>query len=439
MSAPLEEPQDRSQTGDDEPEGAESAPRTAIPESVRTLVQRCIDADIPHEQQVDPTGGFRVKVQLPCARGSRGFVVTTDEDAETLLSFPFESFGYIEGYQAICSYQLDEIVCLIRPAATAGLSGLQMRRLFEEEPFGRNNDYRPIVLVDPRGDLELEAGRLTAAQTVLLGLRGRPAYSLTIRHAGIKRHDQALKTLETYGNSLLFQIDARIGVAIQLARHRELIRRRSRRRGRPEDLIFPSLSYDTDPLSLYWYARGAVGMPLLQFLAYYQVMEFYFPVYSQQDMRRRFRAIVQDPAFSPDSDGQIGRLVSVAASTGGRGAWGDELSQLAATVKACSDPGPIRDLVGDESYGDAFKKRSIASTKLVNTASDDELLLRTAERLYEIRCRIVHTKGDRDSEQSDGLLLPFSKEADMLGPEIDLSELVARQVLAAGGKVIARL
>jgi hypothetical protein len=53
-------------------------------------------------------------------------------------------------------------------------------------------------------------------------------------------------------------------------------------------------------------------------------------------------------------------------------------------------------------------------------------------RIYDIRCRIVHTKNDtRDGEV--GLLLPFTPEAEQLSFDIELIQYVAQQVLIAGG------
>ena len=51
--------------------------------------------------------------------------------------------------------------------------------------------------------------------------------------------------------------------------------------------------------------------------------------------------------------------------------------------------------------------------------------------MYDIRCKIVHTKNDsRDGDTE--LLLPFSTEADQLSFDIDLMQYIAREVLIAG-------
>lgn len=62
---------------------------------------------------------------------------------------------------------------------------------------------------------------------------------------------------------------------------------------------------------------------------------------------------------------------------------------------------------------------------------DEDLLEATTERIYEIRCRIVHTK---DSDGERGQLLPFSSEADRMVHDIELSEMLARSALVAGSR-----
>jgi hypothetical protein len=53
-----------------------------------------------------------------------------------------------------------------------------------------------------------------------------------------------------------------------------------------------------------------------------------------------------------------------------------------------------------------------------------------ADRVYDIRCKIVHTKTDtRDG--SVELLLPFSPEAEQLSFDIDLVQHLAQLVLVA--------
>jgi hypothetical protein len=51
-----------------------------------------------------------------------------------------------------------------------------------------------------------------------------------------------------------------------------------------------------------------------------------------------------------------------------------------------------------------------------------------ADRVYEIRCKIVHTKTDARDATFE-LLLPFSAEAEQLSHDIELVQYLANRVL----------
>lgn len=58
-----------------------------------------------------------------------------------------------------------------------------------------------------------------------------------------------------------------------------------------------------------------------------------------------------------------------------------------------------------------------------------------ADRIYDIRCKIVHTKAGVD-DSSFELLLPFSKDAEQLHHDIELIRFIARSVLVAASVAI---
>ena len=131
--------------------------------------------------------------------------------------------------------------------------------------------------------------------------RGRSLPALKIEGLRISQHDQALDLLERIANTVFFQIDLSINLPLNLIRERRTPTRPIPRQ-EPVELQFPQNEYDEAPMALYWYARSAVGMPLLQFLAYYQSIEFYFPTYSQAEARRKVRNILKDPSFRANRD-----------------------------------------------------------------------------------------------------------------------------------------
>jgi hypothetical protein len=178
-------------------------------------------------------------------------------------------------------------------------------------------------------------------------------------------------------------------------------------------------------------------MPLLQYLAYYQTIEYYFPTYSQADARRRLRNILKDPSFRPDRDADLGRLLAVTGA-GGPHSFTDERSQLRATLYECLDPSQLRDFICEtDEKAQFFKSKAKGLTEVKIPLADDKADLRdsVAERIYDIRCKIVHTKlGSKEGEVE--LLLPFSPEADLLYWDIDLVQYVARNVLIAASSAL---
>ncbi len=175
-------------------------------------------------------------------------------------------------------------------------------------------------------------------------------------------------------------------------------------------------------------------MPLLQFLAFYQAIEFYFPVYSRGEAIKQLRTLLKNPGFSVQDDHDIGRLLS-AVQTGRSGGFGKELDQLRATILHCVGAGDLREyLASDELFRKFYETESdwkaVSSKKIQLGNVDADLRNDVADRIYDIRCKIVHARGDGGPANTE-LLLPFSKEADLLGFDIELARYVAREVLIA--------
>lgn len=201
------------------------------------------------------------------------------------------------------------------------------------------------------------------------------------------------------------------------------------RRRTAADLQFPRHEYDKAPISLYWYARSATGMPLLRFLAYYQVIEFYFPTYSQVEARRKIQNVLKDPGFRADRDTDIARILSAVRSRGG--GFGDEGSQLRATLRECVDPDHLRSFLTSSEERQEFlsgKVKGLTDHKIPIANASADLRDHVADRIYDIRCKIVHTKGEGRNGETE-LLLPFSREAEQLDYDIELVEYIAQRTL----------
>jgi len=262
--------------------------------------------------------------------------------------------------------------------------------------------------------------------------------SLRIENLTIKRYDDALNILERVTNSLFYQIDLNINIPLSLARQRHYRRLENVQRSiESPEFKFPESEYDRAPIELYWYVRSASGMPLLQYLAFYQTIEFYFPAYSQAESRRKIKNILKDPSFSPNRDVDIGKVLTALRLGGGYG-FGDERSQLKATLLECVNQDQLRSfLTLSEERKEFFasKTKGLTEHKLSLNNQSADLRNEVSERIYDIRCKIVHTKNNA-SEGEVELLLPFSIESDLLYFDIELIQFIARQVLIAASSPI---
>lgn len=252
----------------------------------------------------------------------------------------------------------------------------------------------------------------------------------------VTTHDTALALLTKAAGSVLFQLDLLTDTPMGLEKERRRFvggRRPKNNSNRTTELQYPKTQFENAPLSLYWYGRSAAGMPLLQFLAFYQVVEFYFPIYSQSEAQRKLKAILKDPTFRGDRDTDVARLLA-AIHVSRSGAFGDERSQLRATLMECTDSDALRQFIAaDTERKDFFlnKAKSLPYHKIPLTNPSVDIRNDVADRIYDIRCKIVHTKTDsRDGDVE--LLLPFTPEAEQLSFDIELVQYVAQQVLVAG-------
>lgn len=401
------------------------------------LEERCGKAGIGFGVREFGDGEDYVVVEMPNGREKRTVPIFRLEQIEKFLSIPFEKYVFLGDLAAICSYEEGSIEAPLRSVAPMGSSMIRRRlsgRAYDDEKQEAADD----VLLDLRSDNTSPNVIITISniskslQALLRGPFLRSGgLSLKISGLQINQHNRALSLLQRYSDSLFFQIDMAIGVPLSLISERRPVRGALRVRSRDDitAIQYPKTEYDEAPMSLYWYARSARGMPLLQFLAYYQVIEFYFFSYSQEEARRKVRNILKDPTFRTDRDTDIAKVLG-AVNVKGRG-YGDERSQLRATLQACIDSNSLREFLSENDDRKEFfsnKQKGLANHKVPINNPEADLRHDVADLIYEIRCRIVHTKGDNREGDVD-LLLPFSKEAELLYHDIELMQYVARQVL----------
>lgn len=400
--------------------------------------KRCDAASIKYSDDTSLFYSDNIKdltIHFKEGRGTRPITFFDEEELTGLLSISFEEIRFLEGYNAICIYKDSKVEAIIRPASISA-NRAQMASFSRWFDKDKNGKIVPISLASGAGNERLVAtlGPASAELQALLG----GDFSLTIKHHSISRQDRAKELLTKVADSLMFQTDLHIGTAFYISRKRSPRPARPRKRLNLKDaLTFPSVEYENGPMSLYWYGRSAAGVPLLQFLAFYQVIEYFYPVFSEAEARRQLQIILKNPLFRVDSTDDLTKIIN-AIQINRDGAIGNERSQLKATMSACVQREDLIQFVQADTEREkilAEKRKDITDAKLTVGSKDADVVGEAAERIYDIRCRIVHTKSDARDE-GKGVLLPFSDDAENLQADIELVQFVAQRVLIAASKPI---
>ena len=418
-------------------DGIDGGTPTAEPDVLEELKRRCAAASIKIDEQTSDGGIIVFYVLLPSGRSVRSIPIARSARAKELLSIPFERLTPLGRYVAFLDREEAVIEAAVQTLGRHGDYAIhKLLGLSDTEHDTSQADVARFELVSETGAHTVRIGWSSATLRALHQGRFLVRRSLSIFVCGspIKQHDAAVEFLERIADSVFFEIDLLSGIALGLVRYPTLRQPRGGSLEVRNDLRFPRFAYEHEPMSLYLYPRRALGIPLLQYLAFYQSIEFYFPIYSQKTALRRLRNFLMSPSVNANRDADLGRLVAAVRTGGGRG-LGDEKTQLRATLQECLDEDELKAFFHDEERRMEFFSRRAKTLGLDGIqvdGKDDDLRVNVANRIYNIRCKIVHTKSGGDGDVD--LLLPFSEESETLGLDIELIQHVARQVLIAASR-----
>lgn len=430
------------------------------------LKRRCNGAGLRYEAEYDQ--GEYLTLHYPRGRGTADVWVAFDEEAQQLLRQPFEMYRAIEGFQATWSSEQGVIECnllwpswhMTRPdARVLHQSGLEhvLRQLGVDISL-QQKAFTPDQRVEfaTNTGLSISIGPCSDMHGILLypmdfmdfNYNQDPWRTLTLRIEGatVGRHDDAVELLKRVADSTLFQLDISRGLHLTLERSSDL-----HRGSAPLHNVSPEANsvgeirygYDDRPMSLYWHGKTVEDMPLLRFLAYYQVLEFYFPYYSEIAAAETLQKSIlnepgfdptkpvfdpEKPAYDPTETSDISRLLKANKfNFRGRG-FGTEVEQLEDTIRRCVSADDLKSFFSDDriEFYTSKKASEIAKESIPLGKKSGDIRRATAKRIYAIRNRIVHTKGGLSEKRP---LFPFDSEVKYLSHDIDLVEFLARMVL----------
>lgn len=251
--------------------------------------------------------------------------------------------------------------------------------------------------------------------------------TLTVDPVRLSTTAGADELIEALTDSLSLQVGMRRGMLLTPRRleDQEVVRSQYRRPG--GSLNFPMSRFPHAPVALYLAGRERTTSPLLRYWAFYQVLEYFFPKYARAEMLQRISQVVRSPTFDPHSDEDIIRLASVTEFSGARMGEEDQLTQCLSAIVTVDE---VRRIIQECELVDRLAdKKSSLSSQTVNVRSED-LLVQLSRRIYDIRCRIVHSKSASHREGGAGLL-PGTSDEDLIRFELPLIDFLSEKALVA--------
>lgn len=425
-------------------------------EKIEALKLKLKNSNISFEEHIpsDPEFLSKITFEIPAGREKFQCVLPyRDELLSEALALDFEKFRFILGYEGVWSKDLNFIEAEITNNEYMGrffFDRLHKLICRPERNEDEENETEVTNIPLPNvGDLELSIGFCSPEFALLVGGRERGPrgrnnrrITLKITNANAQTHDSAKEILEKLANAIFFQIDLAYETPINLQVQRESFLERRNKRMRKlmavdesATIKEPKYEYDNEPISLYWYAKESANMPIFQYLAYYQSIEFYFPIYSSYEAKQKIQSLIKDPRFNPNKDSDISKIISTIKISSGGKSFGSEREQLKFTISACTNNNELLDFFKSDEKRYTFysehKGKNLSKQKISVKNETSDFLAEVSERIYEIRCRIVHTKSNEGNFE---VLLPYSNEVKELNFDLELIEFLSRKILIASSR-----
>ncbi|MEV6832359.1 hypothetical protein [Amycolatopsis sp. NPDC051102] len=443
------------------------------------VIRAALDAGMPCEIETwgpDPNGPLEddsLVIGFPNGRTDRK-VVIFPEDANFLYRHKFTEWTFLQKYNAVLYRDIGQIEAILVATVAApapinrrlmALPGVELMdesenlidpssvevdpekvkrsstvKLADGTRVPANTRWR-LTLSNESAPYSIHFTQVSKAMVSLVGgsdagPAGNIRVSLRIDCPQVSKHDQAKEILETYSSALFFELDVKFNIALSLARRREYVgaaRRTLNAKGEQQYPQLPKRKYAREAVTLYSYGRAATNTPLLQYLAYYQAIEFFFPSFHGAELLSKVRNKIRDPRFDVEDNSSLQRIVKIAGGFN-RGNTGEK-DQLTATLSGSLDDTHIREMVKNVLGMEEFlgKKDQIKGVPTISFAPNSQVLAQVAERVYRLRCRIVHSKADGGASSVD-VLLPYSAEADRLSYDLALIHFLCQRVIACGSR-----
>ncbi len=265
-------------------------------------------------------------------------------------------------------------------------------------------------------------------------------YSLKI----YSESEKTVKEFEELADSLIFNISYNLSVAIVkikfLDEYIPMERTHRIKRNSIEKIEPPRRKYI--PSLVHHYQMGiATDNPMLQFISFYQILEYFFEKIYEEELFNKMRNKITDPGFSYKNDSDLNALIKIVKSkiqTRGEVITYNENYALCLTLKKyITDLDELKEKLkkyDDKTLLDYYQNNPVPFSKgnTINWNNQDTnvTLQNVTDRIYKTRNSIIHSK------ESDKPRYVSFKDEKSLSKEIPLVKSIAEEVIIRSAKLM---
>lgn len=175
--------------------------------------------------------------------------------------------------------------------------------------------------------------------------------------------------------------------------------------------------------------------PLIQFIGYYHILEYFFEEVYKKELIRLVREEIIRPEFSVNNDSELAKIIEKIGNKSSSYTFANEREALKLTLKDFVMLDKVIDKLTyyTSEYVDYYKDNKVpfsGGVKVDLISDNKEIFEKLANRIYETRTSIIHSKSNElKSENKKRFIYSPFKDSEALSKEIPLIKALAEEVI----------
>ncbi|MFX4955791.1 hypothetical protein ABTC33_17935 [Acinetobacter baumannii] len=342
----------------------------------------------------------------------------------------FLDYKFVPNYEAIWSDIHNHVECEI----TINWSSRQILKLLTGDPEGvwkLDDDKYSVEIKRPSFEFSLlrKSTTFITYYSYINSVRRIAGYkdtsiSISVKADSIKTSGEATNIIQSIIESLCFDISCNLNTlflpSVPVFKSKNNINNDFN-----PSIIKLNKKIDSEALSYYWSAESSQSYPLISFLGYYQVVEYFYSYFAENDLRNKIGNIIKEPSFNVHDYKMLNKIITVNKNFINSN---KDQAKLTVTINSCVDESEFKEWFNSDiervNYFNTVSCSKVSPIK-INSKTDTALLKQAIERFYDVRCRIVHTDTNNESERN----LSPRNHIESFNYDIELAKYFAQKVL----------